>query len=172
MKKTSFAWLLGGALWLVAGLTNNGTHEAIWLAADAFIAFGIFGLWNADLHAGKRLGAVGLALVALGRAAFVVAEIAAVASGNDENAMLPAGAILTAIGMTMYGVEVIRSRRLSGPAAIAPLLAGIYPFAAMFPIVAATGEPSTVAIALWGIPLGLIGLAFVGRPSTATAAAP
>ena len=171
MNATPRAWLFGGALWLVAGLVNHGSTEAIWLAADALIAVGIIGLARADLHSGSRPGAVGLALAGLGRAAFVAAELMAAFTGNDENAVLPVGALLTAIGLTLYGVAVLRAGRLVRPAAFAPLFAGIYPFAVMFPVVAATGEPSALAIAFWGVPIGLIGPAVVHRASALSASA-
>lgn len=160
---TASTWMLGGILWILAGRLDQGTHEAMWLAADACLAVGIVGLWRIDLHAGSRAGALGLAVAALGRAAFVVAEVVAALSGDDENALLPVGALLTAVGLTSFGVAVLRVRRLPRARGLgrwsgfAPLSAGLYPFLAMFPIVAATGEPSDVAIALWGIPLGAIG---------------
>ena len=31
MKAIAIAWLTGGIFWLVAGLVDDGTHEAIWL---------------------------------------------------------------------------------------------------------------------------------------------
>jgi hypothetical protein len=163
MKTTVLAWLGGGTVWLVAGLIDGGTHEAIWLVADALIAVGIFGLWRADLHAGRRLGAVGLGIAALGRASFVAAEIIAAVTGNDDNALLPIGALATAAGMILYGVAVIRSRTLESPNRFAPLVVGIYPFLAMFPIVAATGEPSELAVSLWGIPIAVLGVVLAPR---------
>ena len=163
MKTTALAWLGGGSAWLVAGLINGGTVEAIWLVADALIAVGIFGLWRADLHAGRRLGVVGLVIAALGRAFFVAAEIMAAVSGNDDNALLPIGALATAVGMILYGIAVIRARTCESPNRFAPLVVGLYPFLGMFPIVAATGEPSALAISLWGVPIAVLGVALVSR---------
>jgi hypothetical protein len=171
MKATALAWLTGGVLWLVAGLANNGTHEAIWLVSDALIAIGIAGLWRANLHSGRRLGIAGLALSALGRAAFVVAEIVSAVTGNDENALLPVGAFATAIGMTVFGIAVLRAHTLETPGRFAALAVGLYPFAAMFPIVIATGDPSGLAIALWGVPIALLGLALAPRTVTAVPSA-
>jgi hypothetical protein len=170
MKTTGLAWLGGGTVWLVAGLLNGGTHESIWLVADALIAVGIFGLSRANLHSGRRLGAVGLVLAALGRASFVAAEIIAAISGNDDNALLPFGALATAVGMILYGIAVIRARTLELPKRVAPLVVGLYPFLGMFPIVVATGEPSGLAVSLWGVPIAALGAALV--PRTVAAAPP
>lgn len=159
MKAIALVWMTGGILWLVAGLVDAGTHEAIWLASDTLIAIGIAGLWRANLHSGRRLGVAGLALAALGRAAFVVAEIVSAITGDDENALLPIGALATAIGMTVFGIAVLRTHTLDTRGRFTPLAVGLYPFAAMFPIVIATGEPSTIAISLWGVPIALLGVA-------------
>ncbi len=40
---------------------------------------------------------------------------------------------------------------------------GLYPFVAMFPVLAITGEPSAVLIAGWGVPAALIGVATLPR---------
>lgn len=165
MKTTALAWLAGGTVWLVAGLIDGGTYEAIWLVADALIAVGIVGLWRADLHSGRRLGAVGLVIAALGRAFFVAAELVAAVSGNDDNALLPIGALATGVGMILYGIAVIRARTVESPNRFAPLVVGFYPFLGMFPIVVATGEASVLAISVWGVPMAVLGLALVSRPS-------
>jgi hypothetical protein len=39
------------------------------------------------------------------------------------------------------------------------LAMGLYPFLVMFPVVAATGEPSMLLIGLWGVPAAVIGIA-------------
>ena len=163
MKGIALAWLTGGILWLIAGLVDHGSYEAIWLAADVLIAIGIAGLWRANLHSGRRLGVTGLALAALGRAAFIVAEIVSAITGNDENALLPIGAFATAIGMTLFGIAILRAHTLGTPARFAPLAVGLYPFAGMFPIVIATGEPSVLAVSLWGVPIALLGLALATK---------
>ncbi|HEX3930117.1 MAG TPA: hypothetical protein VHW64_05405 [Nocardioides sp.] len=170
MKAIALVWIAGGTLWLAAGLVNDGTHEAIWLASDTLIAIGIAGLWRANLHSSRRLGVAGLALTTLGRAAFVVAEIVSAINGNDENALLPVGALATAIGMSLFGIAVFRTHTLDALGRFVPLTVGLYPFAAMFPIVIVTGEPSSLAISLWGVPIALLGAALA--PKTVAAPTP
>ena len=96
----------------------------------------------------------------------MLAEIVSAITGNDENALLPVGAFATAIGMTLFGIAVLRARTLDTPGRFAPLTVGLFPFVAMFPIVIASGEPSTLAITLWGIPIALLGVALA--PKTVT----
>lgn len=107
---------------------------------------------------------MGLALAIGARIVFLAAEVLAAVSGDDDNVLLLLGALGTAVGLVVLGVTAARRRSgaVSGPGRFAVLLAGVYPFVVMFPIVAATGEPSVVAIALWGLPLMLVGLAMLG----------
>ncbi len=60
--------------------------------------------------------------------------------------------------LTTYGIVVLR-RRHSGAGRWSLLVMGLYPIVAMFPVVAITGEPSTILIAGWGLPAALIGAA-------------
>lgn len=157
--RTAGLWALGGATWLAAGLINGGTYEAIWIAADLLLLAGLIGLAQLAPHGTKRGGKAGFIVAAVGRVAFIAAEVIAAVTGKDENPFLPIGAILTVIGMVLLGVAVYRAKRWDTPARLAPLAMGVYPFVAMFPIVVATGGPSTVAIASWGVPTALLGLA-------------
>jgi hypothetical protein len=69
----------------------------------------------------------------------------------DDSPFLPLAALLTGVGMTVAGIGVLRARRWSGWQRPVPLLTGLYPFVAMFPLVALTGEPALPMIALWGL---------------------
>jgi hypothetical protein len=157
--RTAGLWTLGGATWLAAGLINGGTYEVIWIAADLLLLAGLIGLAQLAPHGTRRAGKAGLIVAAVGRVAFIAAEVIAAVTGKNENPFLPIGALLTVIGMVLLGVAVYRAQRWDTPARLAPLAMGVYPVVAMFPIVVATGEPSTVAIALWGVPTALLGLA-------------
>ncbi len=94
-----------------------------------------------------------------GRTAFVLAELHNFAKGTDDSPLLPLGALTTGIGMVLVGIAVVRARRWGGWHRPLPLLVGLYPFVAMFPILAATGQPPEPMIALWGILWLLLGLA-------------
>lgn len=69
----------------------------------------------------------------------------------------PLGALLTAIGMLVVGLQVAMSKKLKQWKRFTPLLVGLYPFLVMFPIVFITGNPSVYAILLWGIPWKILG---------------
>ncbi|MGH3087954.1 MAG: hypothetical protein ACRDSJ_11630 [Rubrobacteraceae bacterium] len=67
--------------------------------------------------------------------------------------------MITAVGMTLVGIAVLRARRWVGWRRFIPLLVGLYPFVAMFPLVFIMSEPSYLSIAVWGIPWLLLGYA-------------
>ena len=157
-SSTAAAWACGGILWLVAGLINGGSYEALWLVADALILVGLLGLGRLRLHGTSRSGQAGLALATVGRLVFIAGEVVSVVQGNDENLLLPLAALSSAIGLTVYGVGTARAALVDAGPRFAPLLVGLYPFLAMFPIVIARGgDPSELAIAFWGIPIALLG---------------
>jgi len=159
------AWLAGGALWLAAGLVHDSTgwrfdtSSVLWLTADAFIALGLVALFTLRPHGSSRIGAVALGVALVARGAFAGGEIASLVQGHDDNPLIPLGALLTAVAMTAYGVVVPRRSEIRDNRRWAFLAMGLYPFVAMFPVVALTGEPATVLIALWGAPMALVGTA-------------
>jgi len=159
------AWLVGGLLWLIAGLVHDSTgwrfytSSVLWLIADAVIAFGMVALFTLRPHGSSRVGTGALAIAVLARIAFASGEIVALVQGHDDNPLIPLGALLTALAMTAYGVVVRRRRVIQGNGNWAFLAMGLYPLVVMFPVVAVTGEPASVLIALWGAPTALVGTA-------------
>lgn len=164
-RLAAMAWLLGGTVWLAAAFVYQdsgwrfGAASLLWLGADAFIAAGMLALFVLRPHGASRVGAIALGAALVGRAAFVAGEVASLAQGHDDNPFLPIGALLTALAMTTYGVVVLRRGEVRGAGRWAFLAVGLYPLVAMFPVVAITGEPSFVLIALWGAPIAFVGLA-------------
>jgi hypothetical protein len=162
------ACLLGGALWLVAGSVSllaafqPGEEafvagELLFVVVQLLLLAGVVGLALSGAAPGW-FGGVALGIALLGRADFVAAEVHSLLIG-DLSVLLPIGALVTAVGMTLVGVAVLRARRWSGWRRFAPLLAGIYPFVTMFPFIFITSEPSFLAIAGWGLPWLLLGYA-------------
>ena len=163
-RPTAYAWIAGGLLWLAAGLVHDGTGprfelaSALWLAADVLIAAGIAGLLVLRPHGASRVAAVALVVAFVARLSFGAGEVASLVQGHDDNAFLPVGALLTALAMTVHGVVLVRRREVAPRVRAAFLAMGLYPLLVMFPVVAATGEPSMVLVALWGLPAVLIGV--------------
>jgi hypothetical protein len=89
---------------------------------------------------------VGLGIALLGRVVFVLAEIHSFIL-VDGSVLQPVGAVLTAVGMTLVGIAVLRR---GGWQRFTPLLAGVYPFLVMFPFVIITEDANILAIAGWG----------------------
>ncbi len=82
----------------------------------------------------------------------------------EDRILQPVGALITAVGMTLVGIAVLRTRRWGGWQRFTPLLVGVYPFLVMFPFVIVTGKPSILAISGWGLPWLLLGYAIWSSP--------
>lgn len=157
---SAIAWIAGGGLWTLAGLVAGGSMEVLWIPADLLLFFALITTARLGLHERTKTGRAGLLIAVVGRVIFVLAEVLSVIQDKEQNALLPAAALLSAIGITLYGVGVLRAHRWSGHGRFIPLVAGLYPFAVMFPIVVASrGNPSETAIAFWGLPLAAVGAA-------------
>ena len=94
----------------------------------------------------------GIAIAAVGATSYFLNYVLGYWLNMNTRLLLPLGAMLSAIGWLIIGIQVILVRRWNGWRRIAPLLVGLYPFAVMFPLLLITGHPSFVAIACWGIP--------------------
>ena len=158
---------VGGAGWLVNGLgflvmsQPDGAAfivaQVAWIVVQSLLLIGVVGLVLSGAAPGW-FGGVALGIALLGRVDFVVAEVHSLVIG-EESILLPVGALVTAVGMTLVGVAVLRANRWRGWQRYTPLLVGVYPFVAMFPFIFITSEPSMLAIAVWGLPWLLLGYA-------------
>ena len=162
-------WLVGGAAWIATGLLGlsaaDGTGgfyatETAWLVVHLLILLGLVGLVRSDAVGDLGWGAKGFLVAIGGRVIFWAAEVAAIVVGRDELFVFPPAVILTGVGMTVGGFAVVRAGRWKGPLRFAPLAMGVYPFLAIFPVFAATGErPPDMVVAGWGVTMLAIGLA-------------
>lgn len=157
----------GAAGWLVTGSVSPmvgrwggaafAVWEAAWIVVQSLLLVGVVGLALSGAAPGW-FGGIALGIALLGRADFVAAEVHSLVIG-EESFLLPVGALVTAVGMTLVGIAVLRAKRWEGWQRYAPLLTGVYPFVAMFPFIFITNEPSMLAIAAWGVPWLLLGYA-------------
>lgn len=170
-RLTAGAWMIGGGAWVANGLLGldsvDGTggfyvSEIAWLVVHALVLLGLVGLLHLTPPT-DRLSRRGFTIALVGRAVFIVAEIFAIALADGEVPLLPLAAVLTAVGMIVGGAGVIRGRRWAGWARLAPLAMGVYPFVAMFPVVAVTGDRPDTSVSLWGVMIFLVGLAILDR---------
>ena len=153
-------WLVNGVLSLVMSQPSGAAFaisEVFWIVIQSLLLIGVVGLALSGAAPGW-FGGISLGLALLGRADFVAAEIHSLIIGDDSD-LLPLGALITAVGMTLVGVAVLRAKRWGGWQRFTPLLAGIYPFVAMFPFIFITEEPSMLAITGWGLLWTLLGYA-------------
>ena len=158
---------IGGAGWFVNALLaaaisrpNSAAFvitEVLWTLIQLLLLIGVVGLALSGVAWGW-FGGIALGLALLGRVDFVLAEIHSLMLGEDSF-LLPLGALITAVGMTLVGIAVLRGRRWGGWQRFAPLVVGIYPFVVMFPFIFITDEPNVLAIAGWGLTWCLLGYA-------------
>jgi hypothetical protein len=126
---------VGGAGWLVDGVVSSAViqsggatfvvWEVSWILVQSLLLIGVAGLAFSGAAPGW-FGGISLGLALLGRVDFVAAEIHSLIIGYDSD-LLPLGALVTAVGMTLVGIAVLRAKRWGGWQRFAPLLAGVYP---------------------------------------------
>jgi hypothetical protein len=172
VSRASTALVAGGVLWVAAAAIggDDGTGrfyavEAVWLLAQLALLGGTWLLWRQDPHGGRRWGAVGFALAIAGRATFAAAEAVAIVDGKTQDGLLPVAATLTAVGMVVAGVVVVRAHVWTGWPRVAPLAVGSVPFVVMFPFAASSSDgPPAVSLVVWGASFALLGLAALQSP--------
>ncbi len=156
---------VGGAGWLVTGVLASAIGrphtvayallQVPWIIVQLLLLLGVVGLVFSGAVSGW-LGGIALGIALLGRVVFVLAEIHS-SILVDDSILQPVGAVITAVGMTLVGIAVLRTRRWGGWQRFTPLLVGVYPFLVMFPFIIITDEPNILAIAGWGLPWFLLG---------------
>jgi len=126
----------GGAGWVVTGVLASAIGrphtvayallQVPWIIVELLLLVGVVGLAFSGAASGW-LGGIGLGITLLGRVVFVLAEIHS-SILVDDSVLQPVGAVITAVGMTLVGIAVLRRRRWGGWQRVTPLLVGVYPF--------------------------------------------
>jgi len=157
------------ALGILGMFQSPEAHPALgladpWMAVTAVaIVLSGLGIWAAGRVGdvtGTVLGRVGLGAALLGTAVFTMAHlVAALVPGADDTPLFPLGEVVAAVGMIVLGVAVVRRGHWDGVGRYTPLVCGLYPFVILMPAFAIFGEPNFPAIAGFGIPWILLGLA-------------
>lgn len=181
------AYAVGGVLWFALAITmgilfggdpppDSGAFvpsQVLWIVVQALLLFGFMGLlWGQSVGQGL-LGKLAFALGALGHIVFLVGEVHSLASGVISD-LVPVAAMVSAIGILLTGIAVLRAKQWQGWTRWAPLLTGLYPWLAMFPFIAITGDANIFAIGGWGLVRLVLGLAIRNQAvttPTATASA-
>jgi hypothetical protein len=168
-------WVVGGIAWVATGFAGlgatDGTRgfyatETAWVVVHLLLLVGVVGLARSGATGEVAWGARGFAVATLGRIIFVVGELAALVVGHDDLFLFPVAAVLTGVGMTTGGLAVVRAGRWEGPLRYAPLAMGVYPFVAMFPVLAVTGERPDALLSCWGLSMLAVGLAMTRATAT------
>jgi hypothetical protein len=178
MKLSGWAavgWILGGIAWVATGFAGLGATdgtaafyrtETAWLVVHLLILVGLVGLVRSGAVGELAWGTRGFGVAIVGRIIFVVGELAALVVGHDDLFLFPVAAVLTGVGMIGGGLAVVRAGRWEGPLRYAPLAMGLYPFVAMFPVLAVTGERPDTILSCWGLLMLAVGLAMTRSTAT------
>ncbi|WP_309131743.1 hypothetical protein [Brevibacterium sp.] len=173
---TFYAAALGLAaiIWISNGLTGLGAigesrefyvMASVFIFAHVLVLVGLAGLLRRGVVGETHWGRAGLYLAMAARIVFIVAEVALLMRGHEQDlVLLPIAALGTAVGMAVAGVAAVREAQWKGWTRFTPLVMGAYPFLFMFPFVITTGERPDLAVSLWGLTYLGIAAGFIRQP--------
>lgn len=142
----------------------NGVLGALWFAGQAGIITILLSLSQERVTGDGKLRMTGIWIAFGGAICYMLNYVLGYWLELNTRILLPAGALLSGIGMLVTGIQTLRSNRWDGWKRFAPLIVGLYPFAIMFPVLLITGHPSIPAIMMWGVPWFILGVAVDENP--------
>ena len=166
------AYAVGSVLWLVllgsqtaiwgfeppAGSVAFYAFEAAFVITQLLLLYGFFGVLWSDGIGRRMFGKIAFGIGVLGHLVFVAGEVHSLAIGTLSD-LVPMGALVSAIGIVLTGITVLMAKRWQGWTRWMPLLAGLYPWLLMFPLIFISTEPNGYTIAGWGLARLALGLA-------------
>ena len=180
VKLAGMLYMAGGAIWflVIVGATVLGipfgepqttafyVAEALFVVIQLLLLVGFFGIWWSDGVGRGMFGKIAFGLGALGHLLFVLLETHSLIIGELSPAF-PLAPLVSAVGILLTGIAVLRAKQWQGWTRWMPLLTGLYPWLFMFPFLFITGEPSNYAIGLWGLVRLVLGLAIRAQAEAA-----
>lgn len=141
----------------------NGVLGGLWTIGQVGILYTLYQLYRLKIYDGRKIKLIGVSIAAIGAMCYIFNYVFGYGLSMNTRILLPLGALLTGIGMTVTGIQVLAGKRWVGMYKFAPLLVGLYPFLVMFPLLIITGHPSLTAIMAWGIPWMILGFAMASE---------
>ena len=166
------------AVLYAAAVALTGWEPSLGYLAQAVIHLGelaaVIALALSSAAGNGWLARIGLGAAMLGQVLLVAAELIHPSSPDIGDQMFNVGPPLSAIGLLLAGVAVIRSRRWTSWHRFTPLVAGAYVFVVLIPVLIVSGAPpapsAVWAIAGWEVCWMLIGISVLAvGPITAGA---
>ncbi|WP_432891768.1 hypothetical protein ACQPYH_15430 [Kribbella sp. CA-245084] len=159
LRPLGWTTIVGGLGIVAAGTVaaiDANIADSAWFGfagASALLATaGVLGLRSAAVPLARKT----LTVVSVTMTLFALAHFYAVADQDRAIPFFSAFMMLSALGLIVAGIAILRARLWTGPARALPLLTGLWPLT--IPIGLALGDvPHFVAIALWGVCWTLLG---------------
>ncbi|MFD3399403.1 hypothetical protein ACFWUU_01925 [Kribbella sp. NPDC058693] len=155
LRPLAWTTIVGGLGIVAAGTVaaiDANIADSTWFAfagASALLSTaGVLGLRRATTAV--PLAHKALSAVAVTMTLFALAHFYAVADQDKAIPFFSAFMMLSALGLTIAGIAILRARLWSGAARALPLITGLWPLT--IPIGLALGDvPHFIAITLWGV---------------------
>jgi len=164
-----FLWIVGatalGLPWRQSQTTAFYVAEALFVVIQLLLLVGFFGIWWSGGVGRGLFGKIAFGLGVLGHLLFVLLESHSLIIGELSPAF-PLAPLVSAVGILLTGIAVLRAKQWQGWTRWMPLLTGLYPWLFMFPFVFINGEASDYAIGLWGLVRLALGLAIRAQAET------
>jgi hypothetical protein len=169
------AWstIVGAVMLLILGIplaALEAREPVPWTAAapnaisHLLTLVGVVGLARLGAAGRGRLAAVGLVGALLGLVVITLAEFVSVTNESSAVAFYSSGTLLTALGLILAGIAMLRSGRWAGWQRFTPLACGLFLPLIVIPALSIPGLPGFVphyAVGLWGVCWLLLGLALL-----------
>ena len=118
----------------------------------------LIGVYNLSLLDGLTKQKKFLRITMVGLSCYTLGCVAMLLQWWQLIFIIPAGLLLTAVGMVLFGAFLQKQNAWLGWEKFIILFVGLYPFLFMFPLVAIQGVPDYRVNYLWGIPWLLFGI--------------
>jgi hypothetical protein len=145
------------------------TVEAVFVLIQLLLLVGFFGVLWSDGVGRSIFGKIAFGIGAIGHLLFLAGEAHSLVLGTLSEELIALGALVSAVGMLLTGIVTLAAKRWQGWTRWMPLVAGLYPWLVMFPILILADQTSSVAIVGWGLARLALGAAIYAQAQAMTA---
>lgn len=138
----------------------NDVLGMLWIVGQIGVLACLYMIYLYHLNGDGVIRKLILLIPAIGALSYLIGHLLVYFTTTTIRVFMPVGALLSAAGMTIVGLQFIKQKKWSGWKRFTPLLVGLYPFLVMFPVLIVTGHPDIYLVMLWGVPWLIFGWVF------------